>query len=194
MLTVLLPRLAIETLTEALRRSGQREVGGVMMAEHTGHNHFTVWEITVQRRGTFASFVRSVTDALSSIRQFFSLTGHDYTRFNYLGEWHSHPSFAPIPSAQDDSSMRQIVGDARVGANFAVLLIVKLDEHDTLMGTVHTYLPSGEKIACNLVFEDAFEDAITSTRVELAASDVQDGHGDIGHLAGSHEENTPEQQ
>jgi integrative and conjugative element protein (TIGR02256 family) len=162
MLTVLLPRSAIETLTEALRRSGHREVGGVMMAEHTGHNHFTVLEITVQRRGTFASFVRNITGALSSIRQFFSRTGHDYTRFNYLGEWHSHPSFAPIPSAKDDSSMRQIVEDARVGANFAVLLIVKRDENDALVGTVHLYLPSGEKIACNLLFEDALEDDINS--------------------------------
>jgi proteasome lid subunit RPN8/RPN11 len=153
MLTVLILRPEREILTQALRRSGHREVGGVMLAEHTGHNHFTVREVSVQQRGTFTSFVRSLTDALSSIRRFLTSTGHDYTRFNYLGEWHSHPSFAPFPSAQDDASMRQIVEDARVGANFAVLLIIKLDERAALVGSVHTYLPSGEKLASDLVLE-----------------------------------------
>lgn len=155
MLTILLPPPAIETLAQALQRSGHREVGGLLMAEHTGNNHFTVREITVQRRGSFAAFVRSLTDALSSLRQFFARTGHDYTRFNYLGEWHSHPSFAPVPSGQDDASMRQIVCDPSVGANFAVLLIVKLDDRGAVVGTVHTYLPTGEKLPSDLVLEGA---------------------------------------
>jgi len=153
MLTVLILRPELETLTQALRRSGHREIGGVLMAEHTGQNHFTVREVSVQRRGTLASFVRGLTDALSSIRRFLTDTAHDYTRFNYLGEWHSHPSFEPFPSAQDDASMRQIVEDTRVGANFVVLLIIKLDEQGSLVGSVHTYLPSGEKLASELVIE-----------------------------------------
>jgi hypothetical protein len=74
-------------------------------------------------------------------------TQHDYTRFNYIGEWHSHPSFTPVPSRCDDNSMREIVQDPKVGANFVVLLIVKLHDGKELQASVHTYLPDGTKHA-----------------------------------------------
>ena len=113
------------------------------MGEHIGPNLFVVREMTVHRRGAFASFVRRIEDAIGRLRAFFQQTGHDYTRFNYLGEWHSHPSFAPYPSRTDDLSMLQIVQDETVGANFAVLLIVKLGAEGELVCTAHTYLPDG---------------------------------------------------
>lgn len=115
------------------------------MAEHIGLNEFKVTEITVHRRGSIASFVRHIEDAIGKLRLFFYRTDHDYQRFNYLGEWHSHPLFEPIPSATDDMAMLQIVQDDSVGANFAVLLIVKLDLNGHLVGTAHTYLPDGKK-------------------------------------------------
>jgi hypothetical protein len=117
-----------------------------MMGEHAGPNLFVVREMTVHRLGTFASFVRTVGDAIGKLRAFFQQTGNDYTRFNYLGEWHSHPSFEPYPSRTDDQSMLQIVQDEAVGANFAVLLIVKLGAKGELISTAHTYLPDGLRI------------------------------------------------
>lgn len=51
--------------------------------------------------------------------------------------------------------------------------------------------PSGEERAFHRVLEDAFEKAITSAGVELAKPDVQDGHGTLANLAGSHEQNIP---
>jgi len=132
-------------IKSALRRFGPRETGGILLAEHTGCNHFTVREVTVHGRGTIATFVRHVRDAVSSIAAFFRRTGHNYRKFNYLGEWHSHPSFHPSPSLKDDDAMRRIVGDEAVGATFAVLLVVKLDLDGRLVGTAHTYLPDGTK-------------------------------------------------
>lgn len=44
------------------------------------------------------------------------------------------------------------------------------------------------------VHEDVFEDATTSAPVEHAASNVQDGHGTLANLAGSHEKNTQRKQ
>jgi len=123
------------------------------MAEHSGMDEFTVREITVHRRGTFASFFRRIEDALTILHRFFDRTKRDYQRFNYAGEWHSHPSFDPVPSPQDHESMRQIVSDKSVGANFAVLMVVKLDRNGVLGGTAHTYLPSGEVGMSNLVIQ-----------------------------------------
>ena len=41
--------------------------------------------------------------------------------------------------------MHQIADDPKVGANFVVLLIVKLYWYGALVAGVHTYLPGGVK-------------------------------------------------
>lgn len=153
MLKLLLPGEVSRAISSALRKAGVREIGGVLMAEHIDHNEFVVRDITIHRRGALASFVRRIEDAVGRLRLFFDRAGHDYTRFNYLGEWHSHPSFTPEPSGKDDLSMLQIVQDQTVGANFAVLLVVKLDVHGRLVGTAHTYLPDGSKGRSFVQFE-----------------------------------------
>lgn len=143
MLNLILPPEVVQVLLVALQKAGRREIGGILMAEHVDQNEFKVSEITVHHRGGIASFVRRIEDAMGKIRLFFQRTDHDYQRFNYLGEWHSHPLFEPMPSTTDDMSMLQIVQDESVGANFAMLLIVKLDPNGQLVGTAHTYLPDG---------------------------------------------------
>lgn len=145
MLTLVLPRDIQAELLVALRRAGKREVGGVLMAAHVGPNRFEVMDITVHKRGAIASFIRRIEDALGRLQAFFSSTGNQYTKFNYIGEWHSHPMFAPEPSRTDDISMHQIADDPKVGANFVVLLIVKLDSSGAIVAGVHTYLPGGVK-------------------------------------------------
>lgn len=145
MLTLVLPPDIVDRILEALKAAGRREVGGILMAEHVGPNTFRVREITVHRRGAIASFVRRIREAMPGLRAFFKATGHDYRRFNYLGEWHSHPLFAPLPSQTDDASMYEIVTDPAVGAQFVTLLIVKLDQSDQLVASAHTYLTDGDK-------------------------------------------------
>ncbi len=53
-------------------------------------------------------------------------TGEDCARFNYLGEWHSHPSFKVQPSAEDLATMEDLVKGGGRDLTFAVLLIVRL--------------------------------------------------------------------
>lgn len=145
MITLILPPEQHELLMAALQKAGRREVGGILMGEHAGPNVFIVRKMTVYRRGAFATFVRRIEDAIGSLRAFCRETGHDYVRFNYIGEWHSHPSFEPYPSRTDDLSMLQIVQDETVGANFVVLLITKLGPEGELVSTAHTYLPNGTR-------------------------------------------------
>lgn len=154
MITLILPRPLQDTIRAALLKAGRREIGGILMAEHVGPNEFEVKDLTVHRRGTVFSFVRVLEDALSRLRAFFEHAEHDYTRFNYIGEWHSHPSFVPSPSPRDDASMREIVEDPKVGANFVVLLIVKLESPHEMASSVHTYLPDGTKHTSILVCSD----------------------------------------
>jgi integrative and conjugative element protein (TIGR02256 family) len=145
-----LPQEVVEAIVTSLRKAGRYEIGGILLAEHTGVNEFTVHEITIHRRGRSAYFIRRIEDALGKVRSFFQKTDHNYSKFNYLGEWHSHPSFEPYPSTTDDKSMLEIVQDDTVGANFAVLLIVKLSQDDKLSATAHTYFPSGLRRTANV--------------------------------------------
>ena len=101
MLTLSLPRDQIEELHRELEIAGRREIGGILMGEQLAPSHFRVTEMTFQRQGgVFARFVRNARLALVALQQFFTRTGHCYQRYNYLGEWHSHPSFEPRPAAE----------------------------------------------------------------------------------------------
>jgi [CysO sulfur-carrier protein]-S-L-cysteine hydrolase len=142
----------IQIMTAALRKAGKREIGGILMAEHMGPNQFEVKDLTVHRRGTIASFVRRIEEAVGRLRMFFERSNHDHTRFNYIGEWHSHPCFVAEASETDHASMRQIIEDPQVGANFVVLLVTKLNAKGQLIGSAHTYLPNGTRSRSEVQF------------------------------------------
>jgi [CysO sulfur-carrier protein]-S-L-cysteine hydrolase len=145
MINLILRREVVERMRAALERAGRREIGGVLMAEHTGPNQFEVLDLTIHSHGTIVYFFRKVEEAVTHLRSFFLRANHDYVRFNYLGEWHSHPSFELEPSGKDDLSIREIAEDREVGANFVVLLIVKLADDGELLTKAYTYLPNGTK-------------------------------------------------
>lgn len=153
MLQLTLPADIAREMEEALCRSGTREVGGVLMGEHVTGDAFVVRQITIHQRGAFASFLRRIEEALSPLAHFFDKTGRQYTRFNYIGEWHSHPSFVPAPSHRDSESMLEIVQDPAVGANFAALVVVKLDHDGLMIGTANAYFPDGRIEPANLMIE-----------------------------------------
>lgn len=154
MINIILPIDMQEHLIKVLSNAGTCEIGGVLLGEHTEEKVFRIQELTVQQEnGTIATFVRELEESLRrSIRNFFHKTNYDYTRFNYLGEWHSHPSFALIPSSQDKQSMYEIVNDPNVGANFAILLIVKLHQGN-LTGKVYLFVPDFEMLVGQLRME-----------------------------------------
>jgi hypothetical protein len=151
---LLLPPDIASRLVNALALAGQREIGGILMGEHVGTETFRVKDLTIQRKkGTFAAFVRIVAEILAPLRAFFDTTKHDYTRFNYLGEWHSHHSFALEPSGKDHMTMYEMVMDPQLGARFVVLLLVKLDEKGGLEESVTVYLPDRKPVVGRVIQE-----------------------------------------
>jgi [CysO sulfur-carrier protein]-S-L-cysteine hydrolase len=117
----------IDRLKLALRRAGRKEIGGVLMGEFLGDEKFQLLEFSLQEfGGTKAHFSRDLLHNKAELEKFFEKTGRDYSRFNYLGEWHSHPSFEAVPSIDDINSMISIVRNPDVGVYRAVLLIVRL--------------------------------------------------------------------
>jgi hypothetical protein len=123
---LLLPQKIIERLRSEVR-GRSREIGGVLVGEHLEGETFRIVDLSIQvSGGTAAHFIRDDIQAWAFLRDFFRRTGHDYHRFNYIGEWHSHPSFMPLPSGEDRTTMFELLDDPDAGVNFAVLMIVRL--------------------------------------------------------------------
>ena len=151
---IYLPNQIERRLILALEKAGAKEIGGVLMGEHIGEEEFRIVDLTIQkRRGTCVFFVRLVADAVASLQRFFKRTEYNYRKFNYLGEWHSHPSFPPTPSSQDVQSMLEIVTDTDIGANFVMLLIVRHTEAQEMEATVTAFLPDSSYFECKLIKE-----------------------------------------
>lgn len=121
-----LPTNVLRRMRSQLLRAGRREIGGMMMGEEVGDQVFQVVDFSVDATsGTNTNFVRDADHHDQVLSAFFKKTGADYRRFNYLGEWHSHPSFSVHPSLQDVHAMQDLV-DGSGGVDFAALLIVRL--------------------------------------------------------------------
>ncbi len=151
---VTLPNEQVQKLVTALERAGTSESGGQLFGEQLAPSQFRVTDLTVQsRRGSFASFIVDVVEAGKAALGFFRRTGHNYARHNYIGEWHSHPSFAVEPSTKDANTMRDLVGAEDFAGSFAVLMIARLDGPKLRTGA-WLYDPRGNEQRVTLEFED----------------------------------------
>jgi len=139
-------------LVFALKKAGSREIGGILMGEYLKEGEFQIIDLTIQKQsGSHAFFFRLVASAIAPLNRFFKRTGNNYQKFNYIGEWHSHPSFPLIPSSKDIQSMFDIVSDAEVGANFVILLIVRLNDAQFLEATATVFLPDQTYFQCEIL-------------------------------------------
>ncbi len=114
-------------LRKELRKAGTREIGGMLFAEQLAPGNFRIVDLSLDSQsGSSASFLREPEAHEKALSEFFSKTDFEYRRFNYLGEWHSHPTFSVAPSEKDIHTMTQLVEDNHGHISFAVLLVVRL--------------------------------------------------------------------
>lgn len=147
-----IPNDQISALHEALASAGTKEIGGQIFGEQLAPSHFLASELTFQkRRGTFSRFIVDLIQAARDALQFFDRTQHRYTRFNYIGEWHSHPSFDVCPSITDIETMRELVRDPDFKGHFAVLMITKL-EREIIKAGGWVFDPNGREFQIELEF------------------------------------------
>jgi proteasome lid subunit RPN8/RPN11 len=141
----------------ALRTAGRREIGGMLFAEQSAPGKFRVIDFSLDLfSGSHTAFRRDPRVHRKMLDEFFERTGHDYQRFNYLGEWHSHPSFSVRPSAEDVDTMTDIVKTPSSAISFAILLIVRLRFWAWLDHSVTVFArdlaPSKARISPRVVF------------------------------------------
>ena len=139
-------------LRKALRQAGRREIGGMLFAEQLAPAHFRLMDFSTDLySGSHTNFRRDPKVHQKALDDFFDRTGRDFSRFNYLGEWHSHPSFPVNPSMEDVETMVDLVENGNSAITFALLLIVHLrlrfwmDYSMTVFA--RGYAPRGTRIA-----------------------------------------------
>lgn len=110
-----------------LRFAGHREIGGILMSEQIAPNRFRLLDFSVdQKTGTRNGFRRNEVEHMEALDRFLARHGNNFARYNYLGEWHSHPSFSVEPSVRDCQTMFELTSRDET-VLFAALLIVRLD-------------------------------------------------------------------
>lgn len=139
MIDVVLNSRCVRKLKRELRAAGQNEIGGVLAAEQVGDGRFLVVDLSVQRNGTHTHFEREPAQHREFIRRFHERMCHRPERFNYLGEWHSHPAYPATPSDVDFRQMQHLVEDAEQNSSFLALMIIKLGPNGELRGSAYGF-------------------------------------------------------
>lgn len=150
MIDIILSSRCVRKLKKELRLAGRNEIGGVLAGESLGNGKFLVKNLSVQGNGSPSSFVRDAAQHRKFMRRFHLLTGNNPERFNYLGEWHSHPSFLALPSLPDISAMQAEIEDDEQTSSFLVLLVIKLCRDSGLVGSTHAFRRRHLPIRVNL--------------------------------------------
>lgn len=150
---ILLPKDVVRKLRAPMLRAGRREIGGMIMGEDLGNQRFQIVDFSVDAvSGTRSNFVRNAAQHDEALAAFFNRTGADYERFNYLGEWHTHPSFSVHPSLQDVHAMQDLV-DGSGGVRFAFLLIARLRWHWWFEASTHLFVQGHVPTPVDLILE-----------------------------------------
>lgn len=157
-----IPRRIIERWAEDLKRAGFREIGGVLFGEQISEGDFRIVETTRQKLwgGTTTTFKRRGRAARKEILALHDKFSGSPERFNYLGEWHSHPNAPTWPSLQDETTMYNLIADQGEAVNFLVLLIMKLDQRERLNISAQTYLASGHTLGCEIEIEGSTSEVV----------------------------------
>lgn len=137
-LSLTVPLLQLAKLQLYLKKGGNREIGGWMVAEQTAPGQFELVGLTVDLEvGTRDRFDSLPEPHSQQMDQILLENSARAGRIDYLGEWHSHPTFPPIPSEIDVASMTDMVENS--GPSFAVLVIVRLMSNALIQATITTF-------------------------------------------------------
>jgi proteasome lid subunit RPN8/RPN11 len=141
-----------------LKNGGIREIGGWLVAEQIAPGEFELVGFTVDlevgTRDRFHSFPSLHNEQLD---QLLAENGNRLGRVDYLGEWHSHPTFPPVPSEMDMAAMIDMVENSV--PSFAALVIVRLLGAAKIEATITTFQRGEPPVKGRLIIDDAQPEA-----------------------------------
>ena len=113
---------ALAFMLSACEEAGRLETGGILIGTYSDDGGSARVSRAVGppegSQATSTRFVRSEAGLAELLKQLWAVQQH------YLGEWHSHPGGAGVPSAQDRRQMASISDDSAYSCPNPILVIV----------------------------------------------------------------------
>lgn len=137
-MTIEIPKPISELLKRELEVMNQNETRGSFFAERVNGALFKVNDVYFsKKRGTFSFIKMLIGDEYKKFQKnYHKKYFFEYEKYNYIGDWHSHPSFSCLPSSYD---IAEAIDDfKKSNANFIIQIIIKI-ENDKLVGNAFLY-------------------------------------------------------
>jgi len=150
---IIVPKNIVDSIFGAVEKAGVCEIKGALYAKYISSNCYEIEDVFISKNaGT--SFFSNLIIGFSYHRfekNYFKKHNNDFKNHNYIGDWHSHPSFECIPSEYD---VKEAFDELRnSNANFLIQLIVKNDG-GKLIGNCFLYNDNESHEKCSLVIEN----------------------------------------
>ncbi|QIH37005.1 hypothetical protein G6053_07975 [Sphingobacterium sp. DR205] len=120
-----------QSLIDTLARYGldqyPKEFGGVLVGYYSDDKrtaNIIDSILPIDFKSTETTFERGVAGLKEALEDYY----HQNPSLVYIGEWHTHPNVAPVPSYTDYNAMRVIVTADSVSIDNPVMIIIGLTE------------------------------------------------------------------
>lgn len=140
---IIVPKEISNKLIEVIVQHNPYEIKGSFYAEQIKENFFIIDDVYVSEISGNRFFSNLIVNARYKKfeRDYYSKKNFIYTKYNYIGDWHSHPSYECIPSDYDRKEIRKEFRNSN--ANFLVQFIFKVID-EKLIG--NAFLCKGNEI------------------------------------------------
>jgi len=149
---IFVPQKITNAIQETIRKTQPKEIKGAFYAKQNNDESFSIDGLFVSEYIGTNFFCKLLIDKRyrDFEKRYFKERNYEYKKYNYIGDWHSHPEFACIPSLYDINEANDDL--KKSNANFVVQFIFKLED-GVLIGSAFLFNKkfSSEKI--NLIIE-----------------------------------------
>lgn len=125
--TVSISSEAFEDMVRLAREQAPVETGTALVGSYSDDGHQAVVTalapMSADSRGERFRFHRGVAGLRRFLSRVFNSSGG---RTHYVGEWHSHPGGAPVPSATDEENAMEIAVDPKAQCAECIFVILGL--------------------------------------------------------------------
>jgi [CysO sulfur-carrier protein]-S-L-cysteine hydrolase len=137
-MTIILPKKISKILHKQIHRHSPNETKGALFAKQIDDDHYEIDEVYLERQIGSIAFVRLYNNQRYKRfqKQYHAKHDDDFLHHNYIGDWHSHPSFECVPSSFDRMEVEMDLQQSN--ANFLIQVILKV-EYNKLVGDAFLY-------------------------------------------------------
>lgn len=125
--TVVIAQACFDEMVHLARSRSPNEIGTSLVGTYSDDAKVAyatgLAPVSKDSRGARTTFQRGI----AGLRRFLSTTfAASKGRTHYVGEWHSHPGGAPVPSPTDEENSMEIASDPEMRCPECILIILSL--------------------------------------------------------------------